>query len=143
MPVWFNCDQVNLKIYNRRKFKSWIRETIIQKRKNPGIINIVFVSKEEILRINNQYLQHNYFTDIITFDYSERNLVSGDLFICIDVVKENAKEYSLSLNEELKRVVIHGILHLLGFNDKTEEEKATMRHEENLSLLPVKDLLIA
>ena len=80
-------------------------------------------------------MQHDYYTDIITFDYCEDNIISGDIFVSIDMVKENAKQYSCSFREELFRVIYHGILHLVGYNDKTEEEKEIMRGKENYYLM--------
>lgn len=96
-----------------------------------GEINIIAVDKPEILQINKSYLSHNYFTDIITFDYCHENVISGDLFICIPVIKSNAKKYNKTFNNELSRIIIHGILHLIGFNDNTEYQKRVIRREEN------------
>jgi rRNA maturation RNase YbeY len=89
------------------------------------------------LDINVKYLDHNYFTDIITFDYVEGNTISGDLFISIETVKENAKEYNITWIKELYRVILHGILHLVGYNDKSEKERKIMREKENYYLKTV------
>ncbi len=100
-------------------------------------INYIFTSDTNILRINKQFLNHDYFTDIITFDYSDSESVSGDMFICIETVNSNAQQYEVSFENELFRVLIHGVLHLIGYDDKTEEEITIMRKKENdyLSLI--------
>ena len=102
--------------------------------KKIGEIHYIFCDDEKILEINRQFLQHDYYTDIITFDYCEGDTLSGDIFISVDTVSANAKEYSVSFDEELKRVMIHGILHLCGQNDKTADEQQEMRIKENNAL---------
>lgn len=99
-----------------------------------GDISIIFCSDEYLLKINEQYLGHNYYTDIVTFDYVENSVISGDLFISIDRVRDNAKELNIAFKEELNRVIIHGVLHLTGYKDKTEAEKTVMREKENFYL---------
>jgi len=102
-------------------------------------INIIFCSDNYILDVNMKYLQHDYFTDIITFDYCEGNSLSGDLFISIDSVRDNAAFYGTDFSDELNRVIVHGILHLIGYDDHTDEEQKIMRSKEDyyLSLRPV------
>ena len=95
-----------------------------------GDISIIFCSDSYLLNMNQEYLQHDYYTDIITFDYSEGSVVSGDLFISIDRVKDNAAEFAMSFRMELYRVIFHGLLHLAGYKDKTNEEKLQMRDKE-------------
>lgn len=102
--------------------------------KDFGDISVIFCSDAYILDVNKQYLDHNYYTDIITFDYVEDNVISGDLFISIDTVSSNAKEYGISFIKELYRVVFHGVLHLVGYNDKTDEEQTQMTEKENFYL---------
>ena len=102
--------------------------------RNMGDINIIFCSDNYILDVNMKYLQHDYFTDIITFDYCEKDILSGDLFISIDSVRENALFYGTEFSDELNRVMVHGLLHLIGYDDHTEEEIATMRSKENYYL---------
>lgn len=102
-----------------------------------GIVTLIFCSDSYLLEINRNYLNHNYFTDIITFNYVDDKVISGDLFISIDRVKENAIEFDTTLKNELYRVIFHGILHLIGYNDKTEEEKVIMREMEDLYLSAV------
>lgn len=99
-----------------------------------GDINIIFCSDSYILDINNRYLKHNYYTDVITFDYSDGRFLSGDIIISVDTVKENALLYKSTFENELHRVIIHGILHLMGYKDKSKMEKATMREAEDRAL---------
>ena len=102
--------------------------------KRLGDISIIFCSDPYILDINQRYLQHDYFTDIITFDYCEGKVLSGDLFISIDTVRENATEYGASFEEELNRVMVHGLLHLIGYDDHTPAEQQEMRGKEDYYL---------
>ena len=113
------------------KWLKFVAESEIRK---IGDINIIFCSDNYILDVNMRYLQHDYFTDIITFDYCEKNILSGDLFISIDSVRENAVYYGTDFNEELNRVMVHGILHLIGYDDHSEEEISQMRAKENYDL---------
>lgn len=99
-----------------------------------GQISIIFCSDNYILDVNQRYLQHDYFTDIITFDYCEGDRLSGDLFISVDSVRENAVEYGTEFNDELNRVIVHGILHLIGYDDHCEEDIEQMRAKENYYL---------
>ena len=115
----------------RREISSWIKQVVAQYQKRVGEIVCVFCSDAEILRINNQYLGHDYYTDIITFDYSENGILSGDLFISLETVKSNSEKYETCYEEELCRVMIHGILHLCGFNDKTPEDEKRIREKED------------
>jgi rRNA maturation RNase YbeY len=127
---------------NRNQLKSWIRNVISMEGKNDGDISFIFTNDDNLLDINLKYLKHDFFTDIISFDYSEGLTVSGDIFISLDRVRENSENLKTDLNEELKRVIIHGILHLCGYKDKTSEERVVMTNKENSSLQIVKDLLI-
>ena len=99
-----------------------------------GDISVIFCSDEYLLKINEQYLDHNYYTDIVTFDYVENAVISGDLFISVDRVAENAEKYGNPFIEELHRVIIHGVLHLVGYNDKTVKEQSLMREKEDFYL---------
>jgi len=105
--------------------------------KELGNIAIVFCSDDYLLSMNKQYLNHDYYTDIIAFDYVEENRISGDLFISIDRVKENAENFKVEVKKELFRVIFHGVLHLIGYKDKTKEEQALMREKENFYLSEV------
>lgn len=119
----------------------WVKNSISKEGKKASEINIVFCSDSYLHDLNKTYLNHDTFTDIITFDYCEDDLVSGDIFISIDRVKENAKTLEIFYLEELNRVIIHGILHLLGYKDKSQEEKDLMREKEDfyLTLQPQKN----
>ena len=99
-----------------------------------GDLSIVFCSDPYILDVNMKYLQHDYFTDIITFDYCDGRILSGDLFISIDTVRANAVEYGAGFEEELNRVMVHGLLHLIGYDDHTEDQKKEMREKEDYYL---------
>ena len=115
------------KLLNNR----WLKMVVGSEVKKMGDLSIIFCSDPYILDINLRYLQHDYFTDIITFDYCEGETVSGDLFISIDSVRENALIYGAGFEDELDRVMVHGVLHLLGYDDHTPEEQAVMRAKEN------------
>ncbi len=127
--------------YKNRQFNNrWLKLVAESEICRLGDINIIFCSDPYILGINLQYLGHDYFTDIITFDYSDKPLISGDLFISVDSVRENAEFYGTEFQEELHRVIVHGILHLIGYDDHTESDTATMRSKENYYLLLRKSL---
>jgi rRNA maturation RNase YbeY len=129
----FYEDTQTLKL-KKSPLKKYINLLINSELKIVGEISIVFCSDKYLLEINIEYLKHNYYTDIITFNYVEGNLISGDLFISIDRVKENSIVFKTGLIKELYRVIFHGILHLIGYNDKTEEEKKIMKTKEDLYL---------
>lgn len=115
--------------------KKWIKQLIISHSRKMGDINYIFCSDAYLLEINKKYLNHNYFTDIITFDNSEDDSkLSGDIFISLDTVKTNASEYKVSFFEEILRVMAHGVLHLVGFNDKNDKDQAVMTQKENEAL---------
>ncbi len=110
---------------------------IVNELKESGDISIIFCSDEYLLKINKQYLSHDYYTDIITFDYVDENIISGDLFISFDRIIDNAKQFDTELIREVYRVVFHGILHLVGYNDKTADEQKLMTEKENFYLSEV------
>jgi rRNA maturation RNase YbeY len=112
----------------------WLKLVAESEIRRIGDISIIFCSDNYILNVNQEYLQHDYFTDIITFDYCEGDRLSGDLFISVDTVKENALEYGTEFQEELHRVIVHGILHLIGYDDHTPEDIEVMRKKENYYL---------
>jgi probable rRNA maturation factor len=117
--------------------KNQVKNLIYSEIKKMGDITLIFCSDKYLLDINVNCLNHNYYTDIITFNYVEGETISGDLFISIDRIKENSKEFNTTFIKELYRVIFHGILHLIGFNDKTEEEQKIMRGKEDLYLSAV------
>ena len=112
----------------------WLRLVAESEIRRIGNISIIFCSDNYILDVNQKYLQHDYFTDIITFDYCEGDRLSGDLFISVDSVRENAVEYGTEFSEELYRVIVHGVLHLIGYDDHNDEDIAMMRKKENYYL---------
>ena len=115
--------------------ETWVEMIISNKGFEPGEINFIFCDDEYLHRLNVEFLQHDTFTDVISFDNSLRKLISGDIFISVERVKENAVEFNATLEEELHRVMIHGILHFLGFKDKSPEDEKMMRYQENGALL--------
>lgn len=112
----------------------WLRMVAESEVRRLGNVSIIFCSDNYILDVNQRYLGHDYFTDIITFDYCEGDRLSGDLFISVDSVRENTLEYGTEFKDELNRVIVHGILHLIGYDDHTEDEVKTMREKENYYL---------
>lgn len=132
--ILYYYEDVDFVFKNKTLNNRWLRLVAESEIKRIGDISIIFCSDNYILDINQKYLQHDYFTDIITFDYCEGDKLSGDLFISIDSVKENAMEYGSGFSDELNRVIVHGILHLIGYDDHTEEDIAMMRKKENYYL---------
>ena len=126
----------------KAKTSAWVRQVAASYGKRVGDVASIFCTDDKILEVNRQYLQHDYFTDIITFDYTEGDRIGGDLFISLDTVRSNAELFGRPYAEELHRVVIHGILHLCGINDKGPGEREIMEEAENqaLRLLPPDEL---
>ena len=118
----------------KRDTSAWIKAVAQTYGKKVGDIAYIFCNDEKILEVNRLYLQHDYYTDIITFDYTEDDIISGDLFISLDTVRSNSEEHNTSYDEELHRVIIHGILHLCGINDKAPGEREIMEAAENKAL---------
>ena len=131
MPVNYYTQDCCFRFKGRRATTDWIRRTAQREGKTLGAISVVFCSDAALLEINRRYQQHDYMTDIITFDYSEGTTISGDLMISIDTVRSNAEIFHVSFEEEIMRVIIHGILHLCGYGDKTPAEEQRMRALEN------------
>lgn len=132
--VRYYCEDISFTLKGRALNNRWLKMVAESEVKKLGNINIIFCSDNYILDVNMKYLQHDYFTDIITFDYCEKNVLSGDLFISIDSVRENALFYGTEFSDELNRVMVHGVLHLAGYDDHTEEEIKTMRSKEDYYL---------
>lgn len=118
----------------KRETTAWIRRVAATYNKKVGDVGYIFCDDERILEVNREYLQHDYYTDIITFDYTEGNTISGDLFISLDTVKTNSEQFGTEYDEELHRTIIHGILHLCGINDKGPGEREIMEAAENRAL---------
>ena len=127
-------EDIHYELKQKMQNNRWLKMVAGSEMKRIGAINIIFCSDNYILDVNMRYLQHDYFTDIITFDYCEKDILSGDLFISIDSVRENALYYGTEFADELNRVMVHGLLHLIGYDDHTEEEIAVMRQKENYYL---------
>jgi probable rRNA maturation factor len=119
---------------NEGAISNWISSVIESEGKKEGEINYIFCDDEYLLQINQEHLQHDYYTDIISFDYTIGNEISGDLFISVDRVKENAIDFNVSFEEELKRVLVHGVLHYCGYKDKTDADELLMRSKEDEKL---------
>ena len=132
--VSYFFEDTNFKFNRRRLTSQWLKFTAESEIKRIGQVNIIFCSDNYILDINQKYLQHDYFTDIITFDYCEGKTLSGDLFISVDTVRENAIFYGTEFDDELNRVIVHGLLHLVGYDDHSEEDQKTMRSKEDYYL---------
>ena len=135
MPIYFHNEGVSFLLKNKKAICLWLVEVINQEGRILKDINFIFCSDVYLLNINKSYLKHDYFTDVITFDYSENKFLSGDVYISIDRVKDFSKTNKISFREEIYRVIVHGILHLCGKNDKTKEEKKEMRKLEDKYLL--------
>lgn len=135
MAITYLPENVTLpKQFRRRLTTQWIKDVISKKEKKVGDIAYIFCNDAKIIEMNRQYLQHDYFTDIITFDYTAGNMISGDVFISLETVKTNAELYNTTYEEELRRVIIHGVLHLCGYKDNTRMNKKNMREKENEAL---------
>lgn len=134
MAVYFSYGDIEFTLGNQELIKDWISAIIFRHNKKVGKINYLFCSDKMVYDMNLRFLNHDTLTDIITFDYVNGNLISGDITISIDRVGENATLFDTSFEHELHRVIIHGVLHLLGFKDKTPDDAAIMRAKENESL---------
>ena len=132
--ISFDVKNISWPDIDVRKVDIWLREIASRYNRKIGHLNYLFCDDEEILRVNREFLQHDYYTDIITFDYSFKERVSGDLFISIDTVKTNAEELNVPFQQELLRVIVHGLLHLCGIDDKGPGEREIMEEHEDSAL---------
>ena len=132
--ITYNAENVKVPKIKRRETTAWIKKVAASYGRKVGEIGYLFCDDEKILEVNREYLQHDYYTDIITFDYDEDDIISGDLVISLDTVKSNAELFHKNYDEELHRVIIHGILHLCGINDKGPGEREIMEAAENKAL---------
>ena len=135
MSIRIFYDDVKYRLKGKNKIAKIIEKVIGSAGRIPGDLSFIFTTDESLLKINIEFLGHDYYTDVITFDYSENNFTHGEVYISIETVKENAKRYKVTFNEELERVMIHGCLHLIGYDDKTEEQKKEMRNMEDRWLM--------
>ena len=134
MAIGFFVEGIKYNVKDKLVRKSWLKEVVLASDKRIGDINYIIVSDEYLLSMNQQYLKHDTYTDIITFDYCEDNVVSGDMFISIDRVRENAQMFNVGEDQEFNRVLVHGLLHLLGQKDKSKGDSEEMRRKEELWL---------
>ena len=136
MAIRFSVQSGDFELLEPGKLKKWLSEVIVRRGKSVGNINYLFCDDEYLLGVNRQYLNHDTYTDIITFDYVAGGLISGDIMISIERVGENAVKFGVPFEQELHRVAVHGVLHLLGQGDKTDEEAVEMRRQEEEALTP-------
>jgi rRNA maturation RNase YbeY len=134
MAISYFAEDVKMPAIPKRKITSWIKTVASGLGYKVGDVSYVFCSDNYILKVNKDYLQHDYYTDIITFDYTEKDIISGDIFISTDTVASNSEKFGTRFEDELHRVIIHGILHLCGIKDKKPEERAFMEENENKAL---------
>jgi rRNA maturation RNase YbeY len=132
--ITFNAEGIKMPKIKKREVTAWIKAVAASYGRKVGEIGYLFVDDEKILEVNNEYLGHNYYTDIITFDYDEGDVINGDMVISLDTVRTNAEKFGKEYDEELYRVIIHGILHLCGIDDKGPGEREIMEAAENKAL---------
>lgn len=140
MAIHYFTEDIDMVKIPKRKISDWIKNCILSHGKFVGEINFIFCSDEYLKEMNVQYLKHNYYTDIITFNYNEEDYISGDIFISIDRVTDNSEKFKVFFFEELLRVLIHGVLHLLGFEDGTVQLKDNMHRNEDIWLKNYKSI---
>ncbi|HBF96572.1 MAG TPA: rRNA maturation RNase YbeY [Porphyromonadaceae bacterium] len=134
MAITFQADKINFPKIRKGDIKNWIKRVAASYGKTIGEVNYLFCTDDKILEVNTQYLSHDFYTDIITFDYSEGDKISGDIIISLETVRTNSQKYNTDFTEELHRVIIHGILHMCGIDDKSETASLNMRKAENQAL---------
>lgn len=134
MAITFHSEDIKYVIKHKRALKSWITACIESEKKKTGQIDIIFCSDEYLLDMNRQFLNHDYYTDIITFNYNDENTISGDLFISENRVRDNAEKLNIPKTNEMQRVIIHGVMHLCGYNDKSKSDVLLMRKMETKAL---------
>lgn len=135
MPVFFHSEDTQFILDKEDRFEKWIALVIEEEKRLLGDLNIIFTSNEYLLKINQDYLKHNYYTDVITFNYNIESQISGDIFVSIDQIRINSEELGIEFVNEISRVMIHGVLHLIGYNDSNEEEVKEMRIMEDRALI--------
>ena len=138
--IFFHTEDISFKLDCENIISNWLLQLIDRHDKKLGELNYIFCSDSYLLKLNQEHLKHDYFTDIITFDYCQNDVISGDLFISVDRTNENAKTFKKSESNELNRVIAHGLLHLLGFSDKTAEDIVEMRSMEEDALTMLESL---
>jgi rRNA maturation RNase YbeY len=134
MAIFFHTIDIDPRLKHKTALKSWINDCVLAENKKTGDINVIFCSDDYLLELNRTHLNHNYFTDIITFDFTTKEVLSGDLYISFERVQDNALHNEIQLETELYRVIIHGVMHLCGYKDKTKKEALLMRAQEEKCL---------
>ncbi len=137
----FYNEDVDFKLKNKLILKRWIKQVIDSYGFKAGELSYIFCSDDKILEVNRQFLQHDYYTDVITFDYDEDGVVSGDMYISVDTVRTNAEQYAPSFEREMQRVIIHGVLHLCGLKDKQPDDEKKMRAAEEKALVMLDEIM--
>lgn len=140
MLITYNSCETEIPAIDQKRISDWVNRVVVNNGSEIGEINYYFCSDDYLLQMNREHLNHDYFTDIITFDYTVANIISGDLFISVDTVRDNAEDYKCEYFEELHRVIIHGVLHLLGIDDKTDEDQEIMTQKEDESLVLLSEI---
>ncbi len=135
MPIFFHSEDIQYTLDNADRFERWISFVVENEKFQLGDLNIIFTSNDYLLKINQDFLNHNYYTDVITFNYNIESQISGDIFVSIDQIQINSKELGIEFVNEVSRVMIHGVLHLIGYNDSSESEVREMRKMEDKALL--------
>lgn len=126
MSIKIYYDRIKFRIHKTGEIKKFLEKVITDEKKTPGDLKFIFTNDETELEINRKFLGHNYYTDIISFDYSSKNLINGEIYISVDTLRRNASKYDVSINEEVLRVMIHGVLHLCGYSDDRRQQKDIM-----------------
>ena len=127
MSILIFYDRINFRLHHTGEIKRFLEKVIMEENKIPGDLNFIFTDDKSLLQINREFLEHDYFTDVISFDYSDKDIINGEIYISIDTVRSNAGRFSVPLKNEVIRVMIHGILHLLGYLDDTDENRTVMQ----------------
>jgi len=140
MSILYNAEEVKKPKLRYRIVSIWLKQVVLKFGCITGDLSYIFCSDEYLKAINSKYLNHDFYTDIVTFDYREGNVVSGDMFISVDRVIENAGLFQCNVNDEFLRVIVHGLLHLLSFNDSNDQEKLIMREKENECIFMYKEI---
>jgi len=131
LSIFFHKEGINFNIKEKQKIRRWIKKVIENEGKELGELNIILTRDKELLELNKTYLSRKYLTDVITFEYNQEKKISGDIYLSIESIKENALKFNERVDREILRVIIHGILHLMGYRDKKDEEQTKMRQKED------------
>lgn len=137
--ISYQAENIKMPVLRRRETTKWLRRVAASYGRKIGDVAYIFCDDKKILEVNKQFLQHDYYTDVITFDYDEGNTISGDIFISLDTVRSNSAQFHTDYEQELHRVIVHGILHLCGINDKGPGEREVMEAAENKALSLLKE----